>query len=232
MEEQLDQFEKKKVWNLVPKPENASIIGTKWAFRIKLNEAQGYSQQEGVDYDETFAPVGRIESIRIFLAYASFKKFKLFQMDVKSTFLNGFIEEEVYVKQPPAKYAKELVQKYGTADSKAIGTLMSPTCTLDKDEAGKHVDETLCAGFEVAPKESHLTVVKQIIRYLHGTTNYDLWYPNTNNFALEGFSDSPFSGDKNNRKSTSAIGQPPPEVVQPSQTITPPQNILDYSHIL
>nr|XP_016434224.1 PREDICTED: uncharacterized protein LOC107760652 [Nicotiana tabacum] len=85
---------------------------TKCVFRNKLNEdgkvvrnkarlvAQGYSQQEGVDYDETFSPVARLESIRIMLAYISFKGFKLFQMDVKSAFLNGFIEEELYVRQP------------------------------------------------------------------------------------------------------------------------------------
>ena len=63
--------------------------------------AQGYSQQEGIDYEETFAPVARLEAIRIFLAFAASKGFKLYQMDVKSAFLNGFIEEEVYVKQPP-----------------------------------------------------------------------------------------------------------------------------------
>ena len=63
--------------------------------------AQGYSQQEGIDYEETFAPVARLEAIRIFLAFAASKGFKLYQMDVKSAFLNGFLEEEVYVKQPP-----------------------------------------------------------------------------------------------------------------------------------
>ena len=63
--------------------------------------AQGYNQEEGIDFDETFAPVARLEAIRFLLAFACFKGFKLFQMDVKSAFLNGFIEEEVYVKQPP-----------------------------------------------------------------------------------------------------------------------------------
>ncbi|KAL8103217.1 hypothetical protein AgCh_027672 [Apium graveolens] len=63
-------------------------------------EAKGYSQQEGIDYDETFAPVARLQAIRIFLAYAAHKKFKVFQMDVKSAFLNGELEEEVYVEQP------------------------------------------------------------------------------------------------------------------------------------
>ncbi|GJV85246.1 retrovirus-related pol polyprotein from transposon TNT 1-94 [Tanacetum coccineum] len=92
---------------------NGKVIGTKWVFRNKLHEngivsqnkarlvAQGYNQQEGIDYDETYAPVARLESIRILLAYACVLDFKLFQMDVKSAFLNGFINEEVYVAQSP-----------------------------------------------------------------------------------------------------------------------------------
>ena len=95
------------------RPRNTTIIGTRWVFRNKLDEngivsrnkarlvAQGYNQQEGIDYDETYAPVARLESIRILLAYACALDFKLFQMDVKSAFLNGFINEEVYVAQPP-----------------------------------------------------------------------------------------------------------------------------------
>ena len=63
--------------------------------------AQGFCQKEGIDYEETFAPVARLEAIRILLAFAASKGFKLFHMDVKSAFLNGFIEEEVYVRQPP-----------------------------------------------------------------------------------------------------------------------------------
>nr|GEY08690.1 copia protein [Tanacetum cinerariifolium] len=90
-----------------------TIIGTKWVFRNKLDEngvvsqnkarlvAQGYNQQEGIDYDETYSPVARLESIRILLAYACALDFKLFQMDVKNAFLNGFINEEVYATQPP-----------------------------------------------------------------------------------------------------------------------------------
>ena len=63
--------------------------------------AKGYNQEEGIDYEETFAPVARLEAIRILLAFASMKKFKLYQMDVKSAFHNGYIKEEVYVEQPP-----------------------------------------------------------------------------------------------------------------------------------
>ncbi|GJT41401.1 retrovirus-related pol polyprotein from transposon TNT 1-94 [Tanacetum coccineum] len=113
MQEELNQFLANDVWELVPQPKNMTIIETKWVFRNKLDEngvvsrnkarlvAQGYNQQEGIDYDETYAPVARLESIRILLAYACALDFKLFQMDVKSAFLNGFINEEVYVAQPP-----------------------------------------------------------------------------------------------------------------------------------
>ncbi|KAK6150787.1 hypothetical protein DH2020_015719 [Rehmannia glutinosa] len=112
MQEELNQFERNDVWELVPCPPSQTIIGTKWVFRNKLDDqgnivrnkarlvAQGYCQEEGIDYDETFAPVARLEAIRILLAYSCFKNFKLYQMDVKSAFLNGIIQEEVYVKQP------------------------------------------------------------------------------------------------------------------------------------
>ncbi|KAI3701736.1 hypothetical protein L6452_27033 [Arctium lappa] len=113
MQEELSQFERNKVWRLVPRPSRKTIIGTKWVFRNKMDEegtvirnkallvAQGYRQEEGIDYDETFAPVARLEAIRIFLAHAAYKNFRVFQMDVKSAFLNGELAEEVYVKQPP-----------------------------------------------------------------------------------------------------------------------------------
>ena len=109
MQEELNQFEKNNVWELVPPCEDKNIIETKWIFRNKMDEggvvvrnkarlvAKGYSQQEGIDYDETFAPVARLEAIRIFLAFAAHSNFKVYQMDVKSAFLNGELAEEVYV---------------------------------------------------------------------------------------------------------------------------------------
>ena len=112
MQEELNQFERNEVWELVPRPNDQSVIGTKWVYRNKMDEngiiirnkarlvAQGYNQQEGIDYEETFAPVARLEAIRMLLAFACHKNFILYQMDVKSAFLNGFINEEVYVEQP------------------------------------------------------------------------------------------------------------------------------------
>ncbi|GJV44226.1 putative ribonuclease H-like domain-containing protein [Tanacetum coccineum] len=109
MQVELLQFSLQKVWRLVDLPKGKHAIGTKWIYRNKKDErrivvrnkarlvAQGYTQEEGIDYDEVFAPVARIEAIRLFLAYASFMGFIVYQIDVKSAFLYGTIEEEVYV---------------------------------------------------------------------------------------------------------------------------------------
>src|ERR1044072_1722501 len=102
MHEELNQFKRNEVWNLVPRPDGINVIGTKWIFKNKSDEsgtvtrnkarlvAQGYTQVEGVDFDETFAPVARLESIRLLLGVACLLKFRLYQMDVKSAFLNGY----------------------------------------------------------------------------------------------------------------------------------------------
>ncbi|WVZ70662.1 hypothetical protein U9M48_019306 [Paspalum notatum var. saurae] len=106
MHEELENFERNHVWDLVEPPPNCHRIGTKWVFKNKQGEnrmvvrnkarlvAQSFCQKEGIDYEETFAPVARVEAIRILLAFAASKGIKLRQTDVKSAFLNGFIEEE------------------------------------------------------------------------------------------------------------------------------------------
>jgi hypothetical protein len=113
MQEELNNFTRNEVWHLVPRP-NQNVVATKWVVRNKQDEhglvttnkarlvAKGYSQVEGLDFNETYALVARLESIRILLAYATYHGFKLYQMDVKSAFLNGPIKEEVYVEQPPS----------------------------------------------------------------------------------------------------------------------------------
>jgi hypothetical protein len=112
MQEELNNFKRNEVWSLVPLPKQI-VVGTKWVFRNKQDEhevvprnkarlvAKGYAQVAGLDFEETFVPVARLESIRILLAYAAHQSFRLFQMDVKGAFLNGPIKEEVYVEQPP-----------------------------------------------------------------------------------------------------------------------------------
>ncbi|KAI3723832.1 hypothetical protein L2E82_35593 [Cichorium intybus] len=113
MQEEIAEFERNNVWNLVPTLPDVTVIGSIWVYRNKTDDqgiicrnkaclvVKGYSQQEGIDYDETYAPVARIEAIRIFLAYAAHKNFKVFQMDVKCAFLHGELDHEVYIQQPP-----------------------------------------------------------------------------------------------------------------------------------
>jgi hypothetical protein len=112
MHEELENFERNQVWTLVEPPRDMNVIWTKWIFKNKQGEdgeivrnkarlvAQGFSQVEGLDFGGTFAPVTHLEAIRILIAFAAFKRFKLYQMDVKSVFLNIVIHEEVFLRQP------------------------------------------------------------------------------------------------------------------------------------
>jgi hypothetical protein len=111
-QEELNNFKRNEVWSLVPRPKQ-NVVGTKWVFHNKQDEhgvvtrnkarlvAKGYAQVAGLDFDDTFAPMARLESFCILLAYVAHNSFRLFQMDVKSAFLNGPIKEEVYVEQTP-----------------------------------------------------------------------------------------------------------------------------------
>ncbi|KAJ9555863.1 hypothetical protein OSB04_010477 [Centaurea solstitialis] len=349
MQEELAEFIRNNVWLLVPRPRKRTIIGSKWIFRNKLDEigtiirnkarlvAQGYRQEEGIDYDETFAPVARLEAIRLFLAFAAHMNFKVYQMDIKNAFLNGKLNEEVYVAQPPGfvdpkfpdhvyklnkalyglkqaprawydtlstfllskgfvrgkidstlflkkypkhillvqiyvddiifgstnpklcekfellmkseykmsmmgeltfflglqikqsekgifinqgKYVHEMLKKFDLTSCTPMKTPMAPPLSLDKDSKGKPVDMTLyrgmigsllyltasrpdimystclCARYQAEPKESHLTAVKRIFRYLKGTPNMGLWYSKDSGFDLTAYSDSDFAGCK------------------------------------
>jgi hypothetical protein len=111
MNEELDQIEKNNTWELVPRPTDKNVIVSKWVFKNKMNEQgkivgnksrlvyKGYAQIEGLDFDETIVPIARLEAIRMFLSYACFFKFKFYQMDVNSSFLNGDLKEKVYMEQ-------------------------------------------------------------------------------------------------------------------------------------
>ena len=112
MNEEIDQIEKNKTWSLVPRPKDKNVIGTKWVFRKKLDEngevtrnkdilvCKGYAQEEGIDYGEKFAPISRLEGVRTFLVFSTYEGFKVYQIDAKSAFFNGILEEEVYIEQP------------------------------------------------------------------------------------------------------------------------------------
>ncbi|GKE14636.1 retrovirus-related pol polyprotein from transposon TNT 1-94 [Tanacetum coccineum] len=111
MQKELNEFERLEVWELVPRPDKVMVITLKWIYKVKLDElggilknkarlvARGYRQEEGIDFEESFAPFTRLEAIRIFLAFAALMNMVVYQMDVKTAFLNGNMREEVYVSQ-------------------------------------------------------------------------------------------------------------------------------------
>nr|GEU49712.1 hypothetical protein [Tanacetum cinerariifolium] len=111
MQEELNECERLEVWELVPRPDKVTVITLKWIYKVKIDElggilnnkarlvARGYHQEEGIDFEESFAPVGRLEAIRIFLAFVAHKNMVVYQMDVKTAFLNGNLRKEVYVSQ-------------------------------------------------------------------------------------------------------------------------------------
>ena len=113
MDEEIKAIDRNNTWELTELPEGSQPIGVKWIFKKKMNAqgeierykarlvAKGYKQKEGIDYDEVFAPVVRMETIRLLISQAAQFKWPIFQMDVKSAFLNGVLEEEVYIEQPP-----------------------------------------------------------------------------------------------------------------------------------
>nr|GEU85854.1 retrovirus-related Pol polyprotein from transposon TNT 1-94 [Tanacetum cinerariifolium] len=136
---------------LVPRPEGKSVIKTKWIFKNKKDEsslvilnkarlvAVGYSQQEGIDYDETFAHVARIEAIRLFLAYAAHKYFTVFQMDVKTSFLNGILKEEVYVGQTPGFVSKQYLDHVYALDKALYSLKQAPRACMKPEFKEKKV---------------------------------------------------------------------------------------------
>ncbi|KAD6455017.1 hypothetical protein E3N88_09723 [Mikania micrantha] len=173
MQEELLQFERQGVWKTCPLPKGRYAIGTKWVFRNKKYDkgiviknkgrlvVQGYTQEEGIDYDEVFAPVARIEAIRIFLAFAAAKDFKVFQMDVKSAFLYGKIDEEVYVCQPP-----------GFEDPK----FPDHVCKLDKALYGLHQ----------APRKWYETLSSFLLanNFKRGTIDKTLFFKKSNQHIM------------------------------------------------
>ncbi|GJW73387.1 putative ribonuclease H-like domain-containing protein [Tanacetum coccineum] len=191
MQEELLQFKLQQVWILVDLPIGNGAIGIKWVFRNKKDEkgivirnkarlvAQGHRQEEGIDYEEVFAPVARIEAIRLFLAYASFMGFLVYQMDVKSAFLYGTIEEEVYVTQPPGfkdpdhpdKVYKVVKALYGLHQAPRAWYETLANYLLGNGFKRGKIDQTL---FIKKQKGDILLVQVYVDDIIFGSTNKDL----------------------------------------------------------
>nr|GEY05146.1 retrovirus-related Pol polyprotein from transposon TNT 1-94 [Tanacetum cinerariifolium] len=169
MQEEIYEFERLEVWELVSCPDKVFLFKLKWIYKVKTNEfgrvlknkarliAQGFMQEEGIYFEESFAPVARIEAIHIFVANATHKNMTIFQMDVKTEFLNGELKEEVYVSQPegfvndnPSHVYKLKKALYGLIQAPracdSVDTPLVEKSKLDEDLQGKPVDATLYSG--------------------------------------------------------------------------------------
>ncbi|KAJ9536225.1 hypothetical protein OSB04_un000591 [Centaurea solstitialis] len=178
MQKELNQFSALKVWRLVKRPLDKSIIDTKWLFKNKKDE-HGYRQQEGIDYDQTFAPVARLEAIRMFLAYAAYKDFTVFQMDVKTAFLYGHLKEEVYVSQPEGFVDPDHPDYVYVLDKALYGLKQAPrawyeelsTYLLSKGFKKGSVDSTLF----IMKEGDHIVVIQVYVDdIIFGSTSKEL----------------------------------------------------------
>nr|GFA13956.1 retrovirus-related Pol polyprotein from transposon TNT 1-94 [Tanacetum cinerariifolium] len=217
--------------NMVPNGDEASTSHNVFNERLEdaCFDAIGYSQQEGIDYDEMFASVTRIEAIRLFLAYAPHKDFTVYQMDEKTAFPNGILKEEVYVGQPLGFVSKQYPNHVYALDKALYGLKQVPRAWYDVllqflIESGFQkgsIDTTLfikmkvptpisrpdimfaarmCARYQANPNEHHVSAVKRIFCYLKGTINLGLWYPKDSGFDLTGYSDAYHAGYHLDRK--------------------------------
>ncbi|GJU82992.1 putative ribonuclease H-like domain-containing protein [Tanacetum coccineum] len=165
MQEELTEFERLRVWELILRPDKVMVITLKWIYKVKLDDlgvflknkarlvARGYRQEEGIDFEESFAPVARLDAIRIFLAYAAHMNMIVYQMDVKTAFCaKKFMSANrtgLQISQSPrgifinqSKYALESLKKYGMESSDPVDTPMVEKSKLDEDTQGKAVDPT------------------------------------------------------------------------------------------
>nr|GEV14208.1 putative ribonuclease H-like domain-containing protein [Tanacetum cinerariifolium] len=231
--EELNEFERLGVWELVPQPGKVMVITLKWIYKVKLDElggilkkkarllACGYHQEEGIDFEESFAPVARLEAIRIFLAYAAHMNMVVYQMDIKTMFLNGNKREEVYVSQPDGFVAPDNLNHvyklkkalYGLKQALRAWYDMLSSFLISQDFSKGLVDSTMfiCRdGKELLlawPTKKHLHAVKRIFWYLRGTINQGPLYPKDSLIALTAFADADHASCQDTCCSTSGSMQ-------------------------
>nr|GEZ51922.1 hypothetical protein [Tanacetum cinerariifolium] len=195
IQEEIHEFERLDVWKLVPCPDKVFLIKLKWIYMVKTDEfdrviknkarlvTQGFRQEEGIDFEESFAPVARIDAICIFVANAAHKNMTIFQMDVKTAFL-----------MMTTKFKMSMMGKI----SFFLGTNFS------KSQRPDHIYAVcLCVRYQVKPNEKHLNAVKRIFRYLKRTINMVLWYSKDTGMSLTTYADTDHAGCQDTRRSTS-----------------------------
>ncbi|GKB11178.1 retrovirus-related pol polyprotein from transposon TNT 1-94 [Tanacetum coccineum] len=233
MQEEIHEFQRLEVWELVPYPDKVLLIKLKWIYKVKTDEFggvlknkarlvdQGFRQEEGINFEESFAPAARIEAIRIFIANVTHNNMMIYQIDVKTTFLNGELKEEVYVSQPegfvdqdnPLHVYKLKKALYGLKQAPCAWYGMLSSFLISQRFSKGEVDPTLFtqqAGNDLLLaklNEKHLNAVKRIFRYLKGTINMGIWYLKDTGISLTAYADVDHAGCQDIRCSTSGSAQ-------------------------
>ncbi|GJR28891.1 retrovirus-related pol polyprotein from transposon TNT 1-94 [Tanacetum coccineum] len=244
MQDELNQFKRLDMWELVPLPKGRHEIKVKWIWKNKTDAentvirnksrlvAKGYSQQEGIDFEESFAPVARLEAVRMLVAYAAHKNFTIYQMDLKTTFLNGLLKEEVFVSQTDRFVDPDFlnhVYRLKKALMKKCDIVTTPMATakIDTDLQDTATNQNkyhsiirvlmyltasqpdiafatfVYARYQARPTKKHLKEVKRIFRYLRQSINKGLWYSKDYGFELIAYSDADLAGCLDDYKGTS-----------------------------
>ncbi|KAH9704543.1 hypothetical protein KPL70_011512 [Citrus sinensis] len=237
MEDEIKMIHKNQTWELVDRPLHKKTIGVKWVYRTKLNAdgsvnkfkarlvVKGYAQLFGVDFSETFAPVARLDTIRLLLALAAQKQWKIYQLDVKSAFLNGYLDEEIFVEQPEG-FVADLKK------SMSESTLYIQVINHELIVVSLYVDDLLVTGsneelvkqfkvqmmqaFEMTDlgemtfflgleiqNELHYKAAKRVLRYIKGTLDHGIKFEKEDKLILHGFADSDWAGSCDDMRSTS-----------------------------
>ncbi|GJU95989.1 copia protein [Tanacetum coccineum] len=206
MQDEIHEFDRLEVWELVPRPIYVMVIALKWIYKVKLEEygdvlknkarlvAKGYRHEEGIDFEESFAPVARIEAIRIFIANATTKNMIIYQIYVKTAFFLNGVFEEVFVYRIGSLWLKQAPRAWYDTLSKFL---------LANNFFKGAVDPT----YQAKPTKKHFEAIKRVFRYLKGTINMGLWYPKDNAMSLTAYADADHAGCQDSRRSTSGSAQ-------------------------
>ncbi|GJZ03699.1 retrovirus-related pol polyprotein from transposon TNT 1-94 [Tanacetum coccineum] len=214
MQDEIHEYERWMYGNSAPTPDFAMIIAHNWIYKSETSDvwcdeflknkahlvAKGYRQEEGLYYEESFAPVARLEAIRIFLANVASKNMTVYQMDMKTAFLNGELKEEVYNPRSifinQSKHANEILKKFVLYKSDPVDTPMVERTKLDEDLSGIPVDQT-----------QYRSMIGSMMYLTARTINMGLWYPKDTAMALTAYADADHAGCQDTRRSTSGSAQ-------------------------